>query len=273
MSLIRTSGYVAPPIHRVHVAARRPGYQLAPYERIKLIELKSIRWSYRQIHDRYPSIPLSKIKSTCLKADQRGPTQETLPRSDQLKKLNDEDKEKIHKAIDDNPRVKYDDLLASVDYKIRRQAIWRLLREENRRKWLVLRRPVLTEEQAQKRLEWAFGVRDWDSAKWRTVFWSDESTIERGKGARREFTFNRPATQISLEISKQSIAIRMFWAAFSGGGRRTGLIPLFGDENSPRGGITRWVILKLYQRVLPTLIYGVNGAIFQQDNALVHISH
>lgn len=66
--------YIAPPIYREHVAARRPGYQLAPYERIRLIELKDISWLYRQIHDRYPSIPLSIIKCTILRAHQKGPT-------------------------------------------------------------------------------------------------------------------------------------------------------------------------------------------------------
>lgn len=65
----------------------------------------------------------------------------------------------------------------------------------------------------------------------------------------------------------------MFWAAFSGSSRRTGLIPLFGDLDSPRGSVNRWVILELYQRVLPTLINSVEGAIFQQDNAPVHTAY
>jgi hypothetical protein len=54
----------------------------------------------------------------------------------------------------------------------------------------------------------------------------------------------------------------MFWATFSGSGRRIGLIPLFGDPDSPCGGINRWVILDLYQRVLPTLMNSIQGAIF-----------
>jgi len=62
----------------------------------------------------------------------------------------------------------------------------------------------------------------------------------------------------------------MFWAAFSGSGRRTGLIPLFGSPDIPRGSVNRMVILDLYQRVLPTLLNGIEGAIFQQDNAPVH---
>jgi len=78
---------------------------------------------------------------------------------------------------------------------------------------------------------------------------------------------------IDLEFSHHKGIKQMFWAAFSGAGRRTGPIPLSGDPDSPRGGINRWVILELYQRVLPTLMNGIEGAIFQQDNAPVHTAH
>ena len=65
----------------------------------------------------------------------------------------------------------------------------------------------------------------------------------------------------------------MLWAAFSGSGRRTGLIPLFGNPDTPRGEIDRYIILELYQRILPTLMNGIDGAIFQQDNASVHTAY
>jgi hypothetical protein len=34
---------------------------------------------------------------------------------------------------------------------------------------------------------------------------------------------------------------QMFWATFSGYPRKTGLIPLFGDPNSARSGVNRFV--------------------------------
>lgn len=64
----------------------------------------------------------------------------------------------------------------------------------------------------------------------------------------------------------------MFWAAFSGTTRRSGLIPLFGDPNSERSGVNRFVIEALYTRVLPTLILNRDG-IFQHDNAPTHTAH
>jgi hypothetical protein len=93
MPPIRTElQYDRPPRHPVPLAARRVGYQLDPYQRIRLIELKEIGWSYRQIHERYPDIPIATIKTTWQRRAQRGPTQETLPRSGTLKKLTQYDK-------------------------------------------------------------------------------------------------------------------------------------------------------------------------------------
>lgn len=118
---------------------------------MKLVELKAIGWSYNEIHERYPHIPVGTIKTTIARSRQRGPTQETLSRSSPLKKLDEEDKAKLLRAIEENPRIKYDGLLALIDFKVQRQTIWRLLLEENKRKWLVLQRLELTEDQARVR--------------------------------------------------------------------------------------------------------------------------
>ncbi|EKV05087.1 Transposable element tc3 transposase, putative [Penicillium digitatum PHI26] len=64
----------------------------------------------------------------------------------------------------------------------------------------------------------------------------------------------------------------MFWAAFSGATRRTGLIPLFGNPEAERTGITGLVIEELYRRILPTLMSN-EGAIFQHDNAPTHTAY
>ena len=269
--------FEAPPRHPYPVAQRPRGYQLQPYERIKIIELKDIGWSYREIEKRYPHIPLSTIKATVLKSNKRGLTQEALPRSGGPQKLSTEDKIILLQAIEINPRIKYYKLLEAVEYRISRTTLWRFFRSENKRKWLCLQRPELNEEVANKRREWAERVRDYTYEKWLKVFWSDESTVERGKGIRREYTFTRPKVQIPTRdvqtFSAHKGVKQMFWAAFSGYGRRTGLIPLFRRDDSPRGGINRWVILDLYQRILPTLMNGVEGAIFQQDNAPVHTAY
>jgi transposase len=59
----------------------------------------------------------------------------------------------------------------------------------------------------------------------------------------------------------------MFWAGF-GYNICTELVPLDGDPDLHRGGVTAQVIYDLYQDQLPGFIQA--GDIFMQDNAPVH---
>jgi hypothetical protein len=61
--------------------------------------------------------------------------------------------------------------------------------------------------------------------------------------------------------------INMFWVAF-GQDIRTGLVPLDGDPEAKRGGVTGWVIRELYQVCLPIILQP--GDIFMHDGASVH---
>lgn len=94
---------------------------------------------------------------------------------------------------------------------------------------------------------------------------------------RREWTFVRPKDQ-PKSGQVQGIPTRgkqtkqMFWAAFSGDTRRSGLIPLFGDPRSEANDVNSFVIEELYRRVLPVLIQNEDG-IFQHDNAPTHTAH
>ena len=101
--------------------------------------------------------------------------------------------------------------------------------------------------------------------------------MERGTGVRREWTFTRPKDQLKLGqvqgLPQRGKQVKlMFWAAFSGTTRRIGLVPLFRDPESERGGVNSIVIRDLYLRILPTLI-SYEGSIFQHDNAPTHTAH
>lgn len=229
------------PTHVPNIAQGSQRCQLAPFERVQIVELKSVGWSYTEIHERYPYIPIGTIKTTIARSSKRGATQETLSRSGGPQKLDENEKSFLFRAIKENPHIKYDALVALIDYKVSRQTIWRLFQSANHRKWLVLQRSALTPEHARRRIIWANRVHNYTVNKWQKVFWSDESMIERGKGARREYTFTRPKDQIAAQ-DIQEIPIhkgikQMFWAAFAGCGRRTGLIPLFGNPDSPHEGV------------------------------------
>ncbi|KAJ5974899.1 hypothetical protein N7481_008606 [Penicillium waksmanii] len=73
--------------------------------------------SYAEIQKRYPYIPIRTIKTTITQAAKQGPTQAALPRSGTPKKLDKTDRLKILTVILENLQVKYNALLAIVDFK------------------------------------------------------------------------------------------------------------------------------------------------------------
>lgn len=105
---------------------------------------------------------------TCLRSRNRH-NEESLKRSGRPSKLDDNDRQKILQKIHEQPRVLYEDLLAKVDYKVKKRSIARLLGVENLKKWRMMKRPYLTPEHAIARLRWAeryqcFTKEDFDRA-------------------------------------------------------------------------------------------------------------
>lgn len=247
--------------------------ELTPALRERICELHAIGWGYKHIHSRYPYVPRSTIQYTIKKeSERRGGI--SKPRTGRPHKLSEVQKDRIREVLHGNPRIKHQDLLAEADYVIKLPAMKAFLKDESLRKWRSSWRPLLTTEYAQKRLAWALKYRHFTPEDWARVFFSDECTIERGIGVQREWTFIQPCEQPKTG-QIQGLPYRgkqvkqMFWAAFSLSTRRTGLIPLFGDPNSERGGVTSIVIEELYRRILPTLLQ-YQDSIFQHDNAPTH---
>lgn len=150
--------------------------ELTPAIRERICELHAIQWGYKRIQKRYPYIPLSTIRYTIKKEHER---QEGVSkaRSGRPKKLSEAEKDRILESIHGNPRITQEDLLASVDHKVKIRSIQRLLNAENLRKWRCSWRPYLTEENAIKRLRWAYRYRHFTPEDWARVFWSDECML------------------------------------------------------------------------------------------------
>lgn len=247
-----------------------PRRELDPQTRSRICELKQQGWSYGQLAKRFPHIPLGTIKTTIRREPERTNCV-SKPRSGAPKKLNETDIQRIKTHIQNDPHVKYDDLLADVDWKVKRRSIQRLLNVENIRKWRQRKRPYIEHHHAQLRLQWAERYRHFTPEDWARVLWSDECSVERGAGLRPCWTF----TPVKEQLAKKDIksvytgkGIRqMFWAAF-GEDIRTDLVPLSGDPNSSRGGVTGRRIRELYAAVLPQIL--TENSIFMHDNAPVH---
>ena len=131
---------------------RRQNCELDVNLRTQITTLKETAgWSYREIHNKFPDLPLSTIKTTCLRSRIRH-KEESMKRSGRPKVLNEDDRQKILNKIHEEPRVTYDDLLSEVSNKCKKDSIARLLCVEGLKKWRVMKRPYLTPETAAKRL-------------------------------------------------------------------------------------------------------------------------
>jgi len=154
---------------------------------------------------------------------------------------------------------------------VKMRSIQKLMREMDRRKWKQRLRPEIKEHHATKRLEWAQRYEHFTPEDWQRVKWSDECTVERGRGIRPVWTFLRPSEQLIERDVKErrcgKSVKKMLWAAF-GQDARTGLVPLDGDPESARGGVTARVIVEVYCAFLPVILEP--GDIFMQDGASVH---
>ncbi|KAL3706446.1 hypothetical protein TMatcc_007457 [Talaromyces marneffei ATCC 18224] len=89
--------------------------ELDPCMRARICELHtSARWGYKRIHKVHPEIPISTIRNT-IKKEQERVNQRSLPRSGQPSKLSSEQKENLIQLTKENPHIKYYELQESVD--------------------------------------------------------------------------------------------------------------------------------------------------------------
>lgn len=256
----------------------RRGPELSPQLRARICELRSLKWSYTRIHQKHPEIPLATIGDTC-RNEARRLNQASLPRSGAPRVITAEERDSLFEAVTLTPEITYEALRAQECPNAAIRTMKQLLQEMNIRKWIRLKRPALTPEHAGRRLTWAQRYRHFRYIHWRRVRWSDECSIQLGKGQKLEWVFVHGGKgQAEARLQRDLVQPRacgklkrkMFWAAF-GYGLRTSLVPMDGDPTARRGGVTARVYHEvLRQHLLPILGF---GAIFMHDNAPIHTAH
>lgn len=130
------------------------------------------------------------VKSTLLR-NQEHHEGTTLPRSGRSSKLSRRDQRTILRYVRKNPKLSYEQVLADLRLPICKKTIYRILKEEGIKKWIAKQRPLLTEETAKIRLDWCLARKNWTWEEWKTYIFSDEASIERGKGG-RQWVFRTP---------------------------------------------------------------------------------
>ena len=121
------------------------------------------------------------------------------------------------------------------------------------------------------RYQWALEHETWTFEDWAKIIWSDECSVERGTGKRREWVFRTPNQKWQKDMIQpykkgKDVSI-MVWACFWGM-QRSNLYALERDLEAKRNGYSA----NSYLRVLEDNLPGVYepGLIFMQDNASIH---
>lgn len=221
------------------------GPQFTPQERARICELhETAQWGASRIHRMYPGWKLSSIRSTIRRyKGQLNTTDFTTTRPSRSRALDEEDRDRVYDIVSyEDPHIKMRDLLDSVDNKVKKRSLQRLLREMDLRKWVQKKRPRLTADRAQARLNWAINHQHYTLNQWKKVLWSDECIVERSRGIKPTWTFTRPREQLERHDVQQVLCSgkgvkKMFWACFRDN-IRSGLVPLDSDPMAARGGVS-----------------------------------
>jgi hypothetical protein len=213
------------------------------------------------------------LRSTLEFKDVR-PHGKSLPKSGRPIETSEADERKLLRHVRLNPKDTYEQVREACGLSIHRDAIKRILSRHGIINWRARRRPFLTEVNAAKRLAWCLKWRHITVEEWGLICWSDECSVERGRGKRDEWVF-RTANQlwdrnmVQTYDSKKNMKV-MVWGCFYNLGR-TPLYIMDRDFESKKHGYSAESYLEgLEAEVRPLFERLDRGYEFMQDNASIH---
>ena len=196
---------------------------------------------------------------------------QSAPRSGRPKSLSIRDQRHTLRIARRDPKITYAKLAEQAGVTCSHDTIYRLLEEEGIINWLAKKRPLLTPELAAKRYAWTLKHESWGFEEWATVIWSDECSVERGTGKRREWVFRTPNQKWHKDMIQpykkgKDVSI-MVWACFWGL-QRSDLYASTRDATAKRGGYSA----TSYLQVLDDNLLGIYepDLIYMQDNGPIH---
>ena len=114
----------------------------------------------------------------------------------------DRNRRSLIRLVRKNPTMTYAQISRELDVVCSRKTIYREIKAYGLTNWLAKKRPLLTEEVAQKRYSWCLARRDWTYEEWSKYMWSDECSVEKGSGKDRTWVFRFPWEKWKKEMIK-----------------------------------------------------------------------
>lgn len=249
-----------------NIAPRR---ELTPYTRGRIVGLASAGCSSASIA-RSVNCPDSTVRTTLKTAPSRDDG-ESAPRDGRPKILTSRDERHIIRRARIEPDITYLELKERCSLHCHEKTIYRVLKDYGLTNWLAKERPKLTPEVAVLRLNWAQLRKNWTVEDFKKCIWSDECSVERGKGKKRRWMFRTSVDKWKKEYIQEKkkgkgVSV-MVWAAFWGIGQ-SDLYGLDRDFESQKHGYSA----NSYIKVLEENLLGIwePGLVFMHDNAPIH---
>lgn len=251
------------------INANRPrGPELDRSIRGHIIGLSEGGLSQRAIAKRF-NLARTTVQST-LYVQQDRVNNKSKPRPGQPKKHDARALNRILRFVRMHPKKTYAMVKAELDLPFSRDTLRRILEPHGIRKWHCAKRPFLSEEVALKRFEWVEKHKDWSKEEWSKIIFSDESSVERGKGGAREWAFRTSKQKWDpkfVETYKKGRDISiMVWGAIWIGGRSD--LDIMVRDADGGGGFTANSYIATLERTMGVWLHP--SRIFMQDNAPIH---
>jgi hypothetical protein len=165
---------------------------LTPYQRGKAVGL-SLKGGKSTEIETLLNISHGALRST-LSLDQLRDEGESQLRTGRPKSYTEAEERLLIRHVRANPKDTFAQVKTACNLSCSRNTIKKILAEYSIINWRARRRPFLTEKNAAKRLAWCLKHRYIRVEEWGMYMWSDECSVERGKGKGDEWVF-RTANQ------------------------------------------------------------------------------
>lgn len=252
------------------------GPNLTPYQRGKIAGAREAGDPPSEINIRQ-KVHLSTIRYT-LKLDKLRVEGKDLTRTARRKSYTNIDERHILRFVRKDPKATYAEVKLATGVACSARTIKRILVDHGITNWRAKRRPLLTELHAAKRLAWCLAYRGWTKEEWGLIMWSDECSVERGRGKAQQWVFRTPAQKwdkdyVQTYKSSRDISI-MVWGCFWDFGRSDLYILDRDFESKKQGYSANSYLAVLNDQVSPYYADLEDpGYIFMQDNARIHTAH
>jgi hypothetical protein len=110
----------------------------------------------------------------------------SLPRKPRKKTYNDTDERRLIRHVHLNPKDTYKQVIIACSLRCKPTTVKKILKRHGICNWRAKKRPELTEANVLKRLAWCLAYRGWTGEEWGLICWSDECSMERGRGKWQE---------------------------------------------------------------------------------------